>query len=519
MAMLRTVMTESGELQGVPGGDPRITVFKGIPYAAPPVGELRWRAPQPVKPWHGVRKADTFPPIGYQTQPGMDPDDFWTKELNPVADECIVSEDCLYLNLWTPARAANEKLPIYVWIHGGGLESGYAWEMEFDGERMARQDMIFITVGYRLNVFGLLCHEEMESTDCGGANLCFLDMIAALQWIHRNIAAFGGDPARVTIGGQSGGALAVMGLITTPLTKGLISGAIAQSGGGLRAFGYGPTTATLREGQDKGRKFIQTLGCHTVEEARRLPAETVYRAFRDFSRSHGRMAPIVDYVVFFEDINEAVLNDHHHRIPYIFGSTSGEGPGTPAAPPAPQTMEEFRNMAENIFGNHAEKFIELCDAKNMEEVNCLMKLDAFCPRTISVRCYAVHQAKLHRNDYVYLFDVPIPGNDHVPTFHGSDMWFTFLSLERCWRPFTGKHYDLAFTMSGYIANFVKTGNPNGYDMHGRCLPPWNAYTEEEPFYLRVGEQIGRNDDPDPITLYRINYHLSHGSTPVQGSFK
>lgn len=508
--MLRQAQTRYGTLRGAPCGDPRVTVFKGVPYAKPPVGALRWRLPQPVEPWDGVRMADRFPPIGWQDQPGVDAGDFWTRELNPAADECVLSEDCLYLNIWTPAKAADEKLPVFLWIHGGGLESGYSWEMEFDGERMARQGVIFITIGYRLNVFGLFCHRELaEPGNEGGANFCFHDMIAGLKWIRENIAAFGGDPQRVTVGGQSGGALAVLGMITSPQTRDLISGAIAQSGGGLRAFGYGPLTSTVEAGQRKGDAFLKALGCATIDEARRLDPETLYRAFRSFTREHGRMDPIVDHVVFDEDINDAMMENHHHPIPILFGSNTGEGPGGQAAPPAPRSMAEFEQLARQTYGERAEEFLALCGANDMADVRRLMKRDAFNIRTIPVRAYARVQAAQGRSGYFYLFDAPIPGDD-AGAFHGSEMWFVFNSLNRCWRPFTGMHYDLAFTLSGYWVNFVRHGDPNGKDMLGRELPVWGAYTQEDPFYLRITDRPARDEAlEDPLTEFRIAFHLKN----------
>jgi para-nitrobenzyl esterase len=229
--MLRRAKTESGIVEGIACGDPRVTIFKGVPYAAPPVGELRWKSPQDAPKWEGIRRADVFPSMAFQTQPGSDINEFWTRELNPCATEYPMSEDCLYLNIWTPAKTEADNLPVYLWIHGGGLQTGYPYEMEFDGERVARRDVIFISVGYRLNVFGFLAHPELTAENPGGChgNYGLEDIVFALGWIKRNIGAFGGDPSRVTIGGQSGGALAVISLCASPMVEGLVSGAIGQS--------------------------------------------------------------------------------------------------------------------------------------------------------------------------------------------------------------------------------------------------------------------------------------------------
>ena len=208
----RRVTIESGELQGCFGWDPRITVFKGIPYAAPPIGDLRWRAPQPVEKWDGVRIADNYGPMSIQDVPGCDPKEFWTKELHPAGPEFEMSEDCLYLNVFTPAKTGNEKLPVLVYIHGGGLMGGYPYEIEFDREHVARKGIVVVAVAYRLGILGFLSHPWLsaEHPDEPKGNYGYLDQLAAIKWTGRNIAAFGGDPEKITIAGQSAGAGSVL---------------------------------------------------------------------------------------------------------------------------------------------------------------------------------------------------------------------------------------------------------------------------------------------------------------------
>ena len=202
--MIRTAKTENGLVRGLPAADPRITAFRGIPFAAPPVGENRWRAPQPCENWSGVRKAYRFGPISVQDTPGLG-DNIYCREWH-VDPEIPMSEDCLYLNVWTGARKAGEKQPVLVWFFGGGLQWGYTAEMEFDGERLARRGVVVVTVNYRLNVFGFLAHPELtkEQPDAP-ANFGNLDQRAGLEWVIRNIAEFGGDPENITIAGQSAG--------------------------------------------------------------------------------------------------------------------------------------------------------------------------------------------------------------------------------------------------------------------------------------------------------------------------
>ena len=203
--MIKKATVEGGVVVGAPAADPRIFSFKGIPFAAPPVGDLRWRAPRPAENWEGVRNCFEFGPIAMQETPGLDPNAFYSKEWH-VDPEIPMSEDCLQLNVWTPAKSADEKLPVMVWIFGGGYQCGYTAEMEFDGERIARRGVILVSVNYRVNVFGFLCHPELTAEDPEfPTNFGHLDQRAGTLWAKNNIAAFGGDPDNVTIFGQSGG--------------------------------------------------------------------------------------------------------------------------------------------------------------------------------------------------------------------------------------------------------------------------------------------------------------------------
>jgi para-nitrobenzyl esterase len=213
--MLREVKVENGIVKGLPAADPRITSFKGIPFAAPPVGENRWRAPQPAKDWNGVLKAFEFAPISMQAKTVIDENNIYTREWN-VDPDIPMDEDCLYLNVWTPSCSGNEKLPVFVWYFGGALQFGNTAEMEFDGERIARRGVVVVTVNYRLNVFGFLCHPEITAEAPGApANFGNLDQQAGTQWVKRNIAAFGGDPNNITIGGQSAGGGSVLSQLTS----------------------------------------------------------------------------------------------------------------------------------------------------------------------------------------------------------------------------------------------------------------------------------------------------------------
>ena len=217
--MIKIAKTENGLVRGIPAADPRIISFKGIPFAAPPVGENRWRAPQPASDWKGTRDCLEFAPIPMQSIPGLDQDNIYTREWN-VDPEIPMSEDCLYLNVWTPAESTGDKLPVYVWYFGGALQWGNTAEMEFDGERLARRGIIVVTVSYRLNVFGFLAHPELrKEAPNAPANFGNLDQQYGLFWAKRNIEAFGGDPDNITIGGQSAGGGSVLTQLNCPANK------------------------------------------------------------------------------------------------------------------------------------------------------------------------------------------------------------------------------------------------------------------------------------------------------------
>ena len=510
--MLRKVKVENGWIEGVPAGDPRVTVFKGVPYAEPPVGSLRWRSPEALREhWDGVRRADTFPPMCFQAKPGSDPEEFWTRELNPTATEYEISEDCLYLNIWSPAKSTAEHLPVYLWIHGGGMQAGYSYEMEFDGEKMAREGMIFITVGYRLNIFGWMAHPELTQENPGGprGNYCLEDLIFALKWIKKNIAAFGGDPERVTIGGQSGGAGAVISLLSSPLSEGLFSGAISQSGGGLRAFGYGSDCTPIEDAEETGKEILSMLGVSTIEEARKLPAADIYHAYQNIGGGFTRWSPRVDGVLLPESTLDCMIHNRHHKVPYLLGNTRGEGPGTPAGGFLPNSMEEFKEMTRRIFGEKTEEFLQRFHIDSFEKALNLCHTDAMNTRLISAQAYLLAEANHSRtSDYCYEFNHDIPGDDNVGPYHGSDLWFVFNSLGRCWRPFSGKHYDLARQVVGYWANFVKTGDPNGCDHNGEALPLWQPWKAEDPFVMEFTDKPQRKAEGiSEAASFRIRHQL------------
>ncbi|UJF31739.1 carboxylesterase/lipase family protein [Paenibacillus hexagrammi] len=503
--MLRIVEVENGIVQGLPAADPRITSFKGIPFAAPPVGENRWRAPQPAADWSGVLKAYEFAPISMQVRQEIDPNNIYTREW-AVEPDIAMDEDCLYLNVWTPATRTDEKLPVYVWYFGGGLQVGHTAEMEFDGERIARRGIVVVTINYRLNVFGFLCHPEItaESPEAP-ANFGNLDQQAATRWVKRNIAAFGGDPDNITIGGQSAGGGSVLSQLVSPQNEGLFQRAIIQSGifkelyPGNRMPKFG---LQLGDAELEGVEFFEYLGVSSLEEARGLDA--VY--LRDKAVEYqGFWGTVVDQAFSVGHSFELFLQNKRWMVPVLFGHTSGEFISTPNL----DTIGDFEKLAEDMFGDDADTFLALCSAQS-GSVEERIQRAAVSSIEYAIRIAAQVSAD-HGGDspfYYYHFDAEIPGWDDPGAFHSVDLWFFFETLAKCWRPFVGKHYDLARQMCTYWANFIRSGDPNGQDSTGEELPRWEAFTPEAPYRMVFADRSEfSREQPSEIMAFLVQQYV------------
>ena len=447
--MIREVKVENGRIKGMPSADPRVTAFRGIPFAAPPVGKNRWRAPQPCEDWEGVRECYTFAPISMQDQPAVG-EDVYCKEWH-VDKDIPMDEDCLYLNVWTPANSTDEKLPVLVWFFGGAFQWGYTAEMEFDGERLARRGIIVVTVNYRLAVMGFLCHPEItkENPDAP-ANFGLLDQQAGLHWVHRNIAAFGGDPDNITIAGQSAGGGSVLQQLTCEDNFDIVKGAVIFSGmidmEGMQGDIFKPLT--LEEAEKKGEAFFEYMGVKTLEEARSIDAKRVRDLYGEYSPMEfapnsppnmaKKMFPIKDGKHYTGDPLALLKEGHCPDVPVITGYTS----------------DEFTFGGVNIV----EKSIK---------------------NAVSQAIINDKQAGRTRSFYCYCFDPDIPGEDNPGTFHSVDLWFWFETISKCWRPFRGRHYDLSRKMANYFADFVKTHCPDGVDDDGSKMAEWKAFDPDE----------------------------------------
>ena len=511
--MLRIVTVENGIIQGLPAADPRITSFKGIPFAAPPIGENRWRAPQPAKNWDGVLKAYEFAPISLQSTPGINKNDIYSREW-AVDPDIPMHEDCLYLNVWTPACSTDEKLPVFVWYFGGGLQVGNTAEMEFDGERIARRGIVVVTVNYRLNIFGFLSHPELTAQQPEApTNFGHLDQQAGTQWVKRNIAAFGGDPDNITIGGQSAGGGSVLTQLTSPQNEGLFQRAFVESGMITSLYPGNPLPAVkqpLSEAEQDGIKFFEFLGVTSLEQARSLDADYLNKKALEYNKFWGT---VIDNVFCLDFAYERFLHNKRWMVPVLLGHTSNEFYNVPQV----KTKEEFELMAKELFGENVDEFLSLCQfsTEPIEKV--------ISNATVNGIEYAVRlalQANIETGAnvplYYYEFDTEIPGWDNPGNFHSIDLWFFFETLAKCWRPFVGKHYDLARQMCNYLSNFIKTGDPNGCDSTGEQMPQWKPYSEQSPSGMHFGiKPEFAKKQPSNLMNYLVKEYFKSADIPQQ----
>lgn len=483
--MIRIAKTKYGQVKGLPAADPRITSFKGIPFAAPPEGANRWRKPQPLAPWEGVLEAYDFGPISVQDTPGLGTD-IYCREWH-VDPEIPMDEDCLYLNVWTPAKDPSEKLPVLVWFFGGGFQWGYTAEMEFDGERIARRGVIVVSVNYRLAALGFMAHPDItkESPEAPG-NFGHLDQQAGLKWVKENIAAFGGDPDQITIAGQSAGGGSVLAQLASKSNEGLFQRAVIFSGMIRDPYRDDPIIkpVSLAEGEKKGVEFLDFLGVKSIDEARKIDALTIREKYAEFVTNHPRMAPIVDGQFTTDDPYSIFVRGESLNIPVMAGNTS----------------DEF--FADNGTEDSRVSVIEM-SVKN-----------AFLRRS--------DKLSNNENTYYYCFDPDIPGWDNPGTFHSVDLWFWFETLAKCWRPFVGRHFDLARKMCNYFTNFIKSGDPNGMDANGVQMPVWKPYRRydrNEMRFLADGPMTMIDNKDKVLEISKMMGSRKQGCNPYMPSWE
>jgi para-nitrobenzyl esterase len=460
--------TKAGKVSGVLSADKSVASFKGVPFAAPPVGELRWREPQPVKPWSGTLPCEKFSASPFQNKPA--PFAMWTEEF--IAPPEPLSEDCLYLNVWTPAKTGKEKLPVLVWIYGGGFVSGSSACAVYDGEALAKQRIIFISINYRVGVFGFFSHPELskESKNKASGNYALMDQIAALQWVHDNVASFGGDPAKVTIAGQSAGSFSVQALVASPLSRGLFRGAIAHSGASMGRF-----SKKLSDAEKTGADFSQKIG-GDLSALRKLAADSLQKLANTFP--YGTFTPITDGYVLPDDIGKIFKNKKHNDVALLAGWVMGDA----ALTGQPKSPEQFQLWAEATYGEKKNEFLKIFPASSQEEATQSQnKLG-----NLNFAALADHSWALKNSSKSYLYQfryIPTdkPGFPNYGAFHTSEVPFALHTLSKWNRPWKDSDYEVEKFMSAYWINFVKTGNPNG-----SRLIDWKSYDESAQNIMELG---------------------------------
>jgi para-nitrobenzyl esterase len=498
----RVVMIESGQLAGVPARDPSITVYKGIPFAAPPVGELRWRPPQPPIAWQGVRNAGEFGSICPTPRKSSEP----------------MSEDCLFLNVWSGARSAGEKRPVLVWIYGGGFLVGSGSDPMHDGEGLALKGAVVVTFNYRLGALGFLATPELsrESGHNASGNYGVLDQIAALRWVQKNIAAFGGDPSRVTIFGHSAGAGSVGFLSISPLAHGLFQRGIAESqvryprDTELRYLSV--SWRPLKSAEQAGAKYVEAHGAHSLKELRALRWERLMEGTEAadeevYTGSDAKpplFRPVVDGWVIPQTYTETFAKGLQNDVMFLAGNNkdeSGAVPETafallraspqehrPGAPPVNLTRADFQKAAKRKFGPMAEEFLKLYPASDDDAAARASNSAARDNSRVSTFLWATEWSKSKKGPvYTYFWTHAPPGPDRERrgAYHGSEINYVFDNLYATNRPWTGDDRKIADLMSSYWVNYAATGNPNG-----KGLPPWPAFDAKSPIVMQVGDSFG-----------------------------
>jgi para-nitrobenzyl esterase len=467
------VLTESGALSGV--RERGLAVYKGVPFAAPPLGNLRWRAPEPVVSWTGTRAAQAFAPACMQEGVSM-----------PGEAPPSVSEDCLYLNIWAPVKRLGENLPVIVWIYGGGYRNGSAAMPLYWGDRLARKGVIVVTIAYRLGPLGFLALPELtrESPNGSSGNYGLMDQIAALEWIHRNIAAFGGDPNCVTIAGQSSGSISVSILMAAPRANGLFQRAIGESGGLFEPLQLAPSYLLVNAEHD-GEKYVATLGVKSLEELRRLPATALLGG----ANAGGVTHPVIEPYVLPESPYEAFASGRQSDVPVLIGSNQEEARSLTDV--THTSASTFDADIQNTFGTLPPAILAAYPhADDMSARQARLDLERDLRFGWDMWAWARLQATTGASPvYYYTFTQrpPFPADSVYKGWgasHFAELWYVFDHLNQTRWNWTAADYKLADRISQYWINFARSGDPNG-----RALPHWPAFTNRGGKVLALGEPV------------------------------
>ena len=474
------ITTKNGVIEGNYDTRTGIQKYFGVPFAKPPVGGLRWRAPQPIDNWSGVKETKFFGPRPVQKL-------IWG-DMNSRSNG--VNEDCLYLNVWTPASRNTTGLPVLVYFFGGGFVAGDASEPRYDGENMAKEGIVVVTVNYRLNVFGFMAHPELSAeTDYkASGNYGLLDQALGLQWVYDNIAAFGGDPGKITIAGESAGSISVSYQMASPLSKNLIAGAIGESGAGVTAL----SPVSLEDAEKSGVEFLENFGIKSIAEARKLPTRDIYEMYNEMGRFG--FPVVLDGYLFPKSLTEIFNAGEQAQVPLLLGWNTQENPAAAFMQGLSFTKENFIKKVTEAYPNDYEEVLKLYPHETEEQV-AYSAMDLAGDRFISYstwKWFDLHRKNSDQPVYRYLYaklrpplvdetleaglaggtsrrasDAP-PRPKDLGAPHAAEIEYAMGNLDRIKEfAWTADDYKTSETMFKFFANFIKTANPNG-----EGLPEW-----------------------------------------------
>lgn len=504
------ITISSGIVEGEFDIKTNIQSFKGIPFAQPPVGDLRWKAPQPVTSWNGVKQTKKFGPRAIQSNVFGD--------MGFRSDG--MSEDCLYLNVWSPAKSADEKLPVLIYFYGGGFAAGDGSESRYDGENMAKKGIVTLTVNYRLGIWGFFSHPELtkESPNHASGNYGLLDQNAALKWVQANISKFGGDPKRVTIAGESAGSIAVSAQMASPLSKGLIAGAIGESGGSIF-----PTLAPvpLAQAEKTGLEFAQKIGAPSLKDLRSMSTLELYQ--KSLGTSLGVFKTTIDGYFLTKTLPETFEAKQQAMVPLLLGWNSEEMTYRALTAGKDITNEIYIQKVKELYGNKADEVLKLYPV-GTPEVTEQSATDLAGDRFIAYstwKWFDLHRKNSTQPVYRYYYAHPRPEmrdksleaglaggvikkNSNTPktpipkgAVHSAEIEYAMGNLDGnkdyAW---TEADYSVSETMMNYFANFIKTGNPNG-----EKLPVWQMAKEEEKPEVMIIDLVSKSKKAENDARY------------------
>jgi para-nitrobenzyl esterase len=478
----------NGIIEGNYNTKDNLQEYFGVPFAKPPVGNLRWKAPQPLDNWKGVYQSKKFGPRPVQA--------IVFGDMNSRSDG--LSEDCLYLNVWTPAKHDTKNLPVLVYFYGGGFVAGDGSEPRYDGASMAKKGIVVVTVNYRLNIFGFFAHPELsaESPYKGSGNYGLLDQNEALKWVQKNIAVFGGDPKKVTIAGESAGSISVSAQMASPLSKGLFAGAIGESGAGIN-----PTLSpvSLKDAEKTGADFAKSIGATSLAQLRAMSTQEIYELY-NASKRFG-FPTVIDGYFYTKSISETFKAGEQSKVPLLVGWNSAEIPGMAFMQGLPYSDENYVKKVKDAYPNDYEEVLKLYphdSAKQIEWSATALASDRFIAYS-TWKWFDLQRKYSDQPVYRYLFArirPPLADNSLTPGLaggtvkkssnvpqmppligapHASEIEYCmgnlYLVKDYAW---TDDDYTVSSTMEDYFANFIKTGNPNGGN-----LPNWPAAAKDD----------------------------------------